>query len=66
LFIDNYIFSNKEVIFSFIGIITVYFVSFNLIKKNKLGIKDIKKAKWMAFGIALVVVGFCRVLIFSD
>ena len=66
MFLDDYIFSNKEVVISFVGMIIVYFISYNLMKKNKFEKKDIKKTKWMAFGIALVVVGFCRVLIFSD
>tara|TARA_B100000676_G_C18090051_1_gene858776 strand:+ start:7214 stop:7414 length:201 start_codon:yes stop_codon:yes gene_type:complete len=66
MFIDNYIFSNKEIIISFIGMITVYFISYNLMKKNKTETEDIKRIKWMAFGIALIVVGFSRVLFFSD
>ncbi|MBO87895.1 MAG: hypothetical protein CMP14_00095 [Rickettsiales bacterium] len=66
MFLDNYIFSNKEIIISFIGMIAVYFISYYFMKKNKTEAEDIKRTKWMAFGIALVVVGFCRVLIFSD
>jgi len=66
MFIYEYIISNIEIFYSFIGMIIVYFISYSLIKGNKAAKKDIKRVKWMAFGIALVIVGIARVLLLSD
>ena len=66
MFIYEYIINNLEIIYSFIGMIIVYFISYTLTKGNKVAKKDIKRVKWMAFGIALVIVGIARVLLLSD
>ena len=66
MFIDDYIISNLEIIYSFFGMIVVYFISYTLMKRNKTEEKDIKRVKWMAFGISLVLVGITRVMLLSD
>ena len=66
MFIDDYIISNLEIIYSFFGMIVVYFVSYTLMKRNKTEEKDIKRVKWMAFGISLVLVGIARVTLLAD
>ena len=66
MFIDDYIISNLEIIYSFFGMIVVYFISYNLMIRNKMEEKDIKRVKWIAFGISLVLVGIVRVMLLAD
>ena len=66
MFIYDYAISNLEIIYSFFGMVFVYFVSYALMKRNKKEEKDIKRVKWMAFGISLVLVGMARVILLSD
>jgi hypothetical protein len=66
MFIDDYVISNLEIIYSFLGMVFVYCISYALMKQNKNEKKDIKRVKWMAFGISLVLVGMARVMLLSD
>ena len=65
MFIDDIII-HLEIIYSFFIMVVVYFVSYSFMKRNKTEEKDIKRVKWMAFGIALFIVGIARVLLLSD
>ena len=66
MFINDYIISNFQIICSFFGMIFVYFTSYMLMKRNKTKQNDLKKIKWLAFGISLIVVGLARVMLLSD
>ncbi len=66
MFIDDYIISNLQIIYSFFGMIIVYFISYNFMKRNKTSEVDLKRFKWLAFGISLILVGVARVLLLSD
>ena len=66
MFIDDYIIINSQIIFSFFGMLFVYLACYNLMKRNKNKNHNLKKIKWMAFGISLILVGLARVMLFSD
>ncbi len=66
MFIDDNIISNSENIYSFFGMILVYFISYIFMKRNKIEENDLKRVKWMAFGISLIIVGVSRVILLSD
>ncbi len=66
MFIDDDIISNLEIIYSFFGMMLVYFISYAFMKKNKIEENDLKRVKWMAFGISLIIVGVARVILLSD
>jgi len=51
-----------EIIINFILLITVYLFSYLVIKRGKIEYNEIKKARWMAFGISLVVLGVVRIV----
>ena len=64
MFIDDIII-HLEIIYSFFIMVVVYFVSYSFMKRNKTEEKDIKRVKWLAFGISLVIVGIARVMLLS-
>ena len=66
MFIDDDIISNLEIIYSFFGMMLVYFISYIFMKRNKIEENDLKRVRWMAFGISLIIVGVARVILLSD
>ena len=66
MFIDDDIISNLEIICSFFGMMLVYFISYIFMKRNKIEENDLKRVRWMAFGISLIIVGVARVMLLSD
>ena len=57
---------NMRMFLSFICMLAVYLIAYNLMKKNKAEETDLKRVKWMAFGISLVVVGIGRIVLLPD
>ena len=66
MFINDDIISNLEIIYSFFGMMLVYFISYIFMKRNKIEENDLKRVRWMAFGISLIIVGVARVILLSD